>query len=134
MAKSSIAAAFLIALAAAPAFAEPLTAEEAIARQKEQLRDALGLDCDRSGQGEDIVVCGRSGPDPNRVPFPDQRLPGERVRLGPSEAPSGLAGLEAGQSPCSTVGPNQRCSGGLDVFRVVGVLAKIAKHLIDPEE
>jgi hypothetical protein len=121
----------LAALVAAPASAaDPLTAEEAIAHQEAELERALGLRC--GPDGEEIVVCGRPGPDPNRIQ--SERLPGERVSLPPNEVASARDALAIDTSPCTTVGPNQRCSGGLDVFRVVAVLARIGKHVLDPED
>ena len=138
MAKSRLAGAAFIALsAAAPALAaplEPLTAEAAIETQRRGLQEATGTaPCDRDVTGDEIVVCGRVGPDPNRVEVP--RLPGDRIALLPGEPPSGRAALDAtAQSPCSTVGPVQRCSGGLNVFHVAGVLAKIGKHLLDKDD
>ena len=82
----------LTAFAAAPALAlapeAPLTAERAIEVQQDSVREAVGtLPCRRDEAGGDIVVCGRRGPDPNRVPFPDQRLPGEPENLLPGELP-----------------------------------------------
>ena len=57
------------------------------------------------------------------------------MRLLPGEPPSGGAALAAtAPSPCSTVGRNQRCGGGLPVFQTIMLLAKIGKHLIDPED
>ena len=133
---SAFAAAFL--LSPRPAGAQgTITAEEAIETQHRQLQEATGTaPCRPPGESdEDIVVCGRRGPDPNRVPFPDQRMPGDRVRLLPGEPPSGMAALDGtAQSPCSTVGANQRCSGGLNVIQVVGVLAKVGKHLLGRDD
>ena len=85
--------ALLSASAAAPAFAlapeTSLSAERAIEVQKDSVREAVGtLPCRRDGAGADIVVCGRRGPDRNRVPFPGQRLPGEPENLLPGELPS----------------------------------------------
>jgi hypothetical protein len=133
MAKSRTAGALLAAafFTAAPALAQPpapLTAEQAIANQKDQLQASMNLDCRRE-EGE-IVVCGRGGPDPNRLPFPDERLPGDRDGLGPTT----VGALNAGSTRCSTVGPNQQCGGGLDVFAVGIFLFKLGKHLVDPEK
>lgn len=82
----------LAAFAASPAFAlapeAAITAERAIETQKDTVRETVGtLPCRRDGEGGDIVVCGRRGADPNRVPFPDQRLPGEPENLLPGELP-----------------------------------------------
>ena len=84
--------ALLAAVVAAPAGAfapeTPITAERAVEVQRDSVREVVGtLPCRRDGAGGDIVVCGRRGPDPNRVPFPDQRLPGEPENLLPGELP-----------------------------------------------
>lgn len=82
---------FVAAFAFAPAFALapeiPVTAERAIEAQKDMVRETVGtLPC-RGDTAGDIVVCGRRGRDPNRVPFPDRRLPGEPENLLPGELP-----------------------------------------------
>ncbi|HEX8125315.1 MAG TPA: hypothetical protein VF548_07020 [Allosphingosinicella sp.] len=86
------------ALAAAAPAAPPLSAEEALARQQSSLRAGLGLDCDRGGA--DIVVCGRRGPNPNRVPFPDQRTPGEPENHLPGELPRAQASFSTCEFGC----------------------------------
>lgn len=104
-------------LAAGPALAaEPPTAEEALARQKSGLTRSLGLDCGRDGAAGDIVVCGRTGRDPNRLPLDPEPEPGHRL---PGEPPRPADVLAATAPPtCSTVGPNQRCGGGLPVIPI----------------
>ncbi|HEX9966270.1 MAG TPA: hypothetical protein VGB04_14940 [Allosphingosinicella sp.] len=100
------------ALAAAPApAAPPLSAEEALARQASSLRSGLG--CDR-GAGE-IVVCARQGHDPNRLPLPVEPEPGARNAGEPPDPDDSLA-LSA--QKCTTVGPNQQCSGGLPILGI----------------
>lgn len=106
-------AAFLLG-AAAPAAATPVTAEEALARQQAGLQRSLGLDCDRGGEG-DIVVCGRQGPDPNRLPLPVEPEPGAR-NAGEPPDPSEALALSA--EKCTTVGPNQQCGGGLPLIPI----------------
>lgn len=82
-----LAACALILAGAAPARAAPLTAEQAAERQRDGIRQAVGTaPCARGAVG-DIVVCGRRGPDPNRIPFPDQRSEGEPENLLPGELP-----------------------------------------------
>lgn len=95
----------LLAAAAAPALAvapeTSLTAERAIEIQKDMVRDTVGtLPCRRDGAGGDIVVCGRRGPDPNRVPFPDQRTPGEPENLLPGELPRAQASFSTCEFGC----------------------------------
>ena len=122
----------LTALAAPAGAAAPqITAEEAMTNYRKSFDKNAGIDCRRDTGSDEIVVCGRSGQrDPNRVPLPDEQEPGAPVRLLPGEPPSAVAALSAGSGMnCATVGPNPRCNGGLDVFRVVGVLAKVVKEL-----
>ena len=104
----------LLAGAAGPASAAPpATAEEALVRQRSGLRDSLGLDCDRGGG--DIIVCGRLGPDPNRLPLPVPPEPGARHSGEPPD-PSDALALSA--EKCTAVGPNQQCSGGLPILPI----------------
>ena len=121
----------LTALAAPAGAAAPVTAEEAMANYRESFEAGTRIDCRRDADSDEIVVCGRSDRrDPNRIPLPDEREPGAPVRLLPGEPPSAVAALSAGSGMnCATLGPNPRCNGGLDVFRVVGVLGKVVKEL-----
>ena len=116
------------AAAAAPA-APPATADEALARQQASLRASLGLDCDRGG-GE-IVVCGRLGPDPDRLPLPVQPEPGAR-RAGEPPAPG--EALALGAEKCTTVGPNQQCSGGLPILPIAVWLVKTAIEVAEGDD
>jgi len=120
-----------MAIATPAIAAPPITAEEAMTNYQKSFGKSAGIDCRRDTGSDEIVVCGRSEQrDPNRVPLPDEREPGAPVRLLPGEPPSAVAALSAGSGMnCATVGPNPRCNGGLDVFRVVGVLAKMVKEL-----
>jgi len=123
--------------AANPSAAAPsLTAEEAIDVQHRRLQTATGTaPCKRDSPADEILVCGRRGPNPNRVPFPEERLPGERVALLPGEPPSAMAALRAtAASSCSTVGPNQHCAGGLPVVGMLTTLAKIGLHLLGRDD
>jgi hypothetical protein len=110
--------AFLALFAATPALAqEPPAAETLIEAQREQLRDSAGLGaCPTGPAGDDIVVCARQGRDPNRLPFDSEPAPGAR-RAGEIAGPR--AALDSTRlSPCTTVGPNQRCSGGLPIIPI----------------
>jgi hypothetical protein len=132
MAKSRLALlAFALAVHGGSRAQEPLAAEEAIDNQKRQLREATGTaPCPVGGESEEIVVCGRRGPDPYRVPFPDEQPPGARAPgLGTARD-----AMNAGSSPCSTVGRNQRCSGGLPVIQAAMILFKIGKHIVEPDD
>jgi hypothetical protein len=119
------------ALLAAPlSAAPPAGAEEAIARQQSALRSSLGLDCDRGRGGEEIVVCGRQGPDPNRLPLPVEPEPGARI-AGEPVVPTEALALTA--KKCTTVGPNQQCSGGLPILPIALWLARTAIDAIKNE-
>ncbi len=114
MAKLGLAISAASALAAAPvSAAPPASADEALARQQASLRSSLGLDCDR-GTGE-IVVCGRQGPDPHRLPLPVPPEPGARIAGEPAD-PSDALALSA--EKCTPVGPNQQCSGGIPILGI----------------
>jgi hypothetical protein len=122
-------AAPLAAFAAAPASAvapeASLTAERAIEIHKDMVRETVGtLPCRRDGESGDIVVCGRRGPDPNRVPFPDQRTPGVPENLLPGELPRGQASFstcEFGcQQPVTITDKDVRKYGGRILRHILG--------------
>lgn len=116
---------------ALPADAPSLSAEGAIENQRRELVSAARIGCRRIDESE-ILVCGRQGADPNRITV--EAVAGDRANLMPGELPNGVEASHLGSERCSTVGPNQRCGGGLDAFLVAGVLYKIGKHLLDPDE
>lgn len=118
------------ALAAFPAAAQPLSAEQALARQQSSLRSGLGIGCDRGSA--QIVVCARQGPDPNRLPLPVQPEPGDR-RSGEPVDPSETLALSA--QTCTTVGRNPRCSGGLPILAIAAMIAQtVVKAALKEEE
>ena len=120
----------LLAGAAEPASAlPPATAEDALARQQSGLQKSLGLDCDRGGG--DIVVCGRAGPDPNRLPLPVPPEPGARHSGEPAD-PSDALALSADK--CTTVGPNQQCSGGLPIIPIAIWLIRTAIKVAEGDD
>jgi hypothetical protein len=126
------AAIILIAAFAPPAFAlapeAPLTAERAVETQKDMVREVVGtLPCRRDGAGGDIVVCGRRGPDPNRVPFPDQRLAGERENLLPGELPRAQTNYDT----CAIACPR---GAGIDVFKAIDTSIKIVRHILGKDD
>jgi hypothetical protein len=114
----------LIGLSAPAVAAEPLTAESALGKYRLSVHP---LECPKRGDGE-IVVCGRSArPDPNRLPLPIDRPPGEIV---PGEATASAGKLET----CSNVGPVQQCGGGLPVMAIALFAVKTAIKLIEKDD
>jgi hypothetical protein len=124
-------AAAALALASTPAVAAPpLSAEEALARQQSSLRSGLGLDCDRAAA--EIVVCGRQGPDPNRLPLPVSPEPGARDR---GEPPVPSEALALSDQKCTTVGRNPRCNGGLPILGIALYIAQtVVKAALKEED
>lgn len=118
-------------LASAPAPAAPAAgAEEAIARQQASLRSSLGLDCDRDAA--EIVICGRQGPDPNRLPLPVPPEPGDR-RSGEPVDPAQTLALSA--ETCTTVGRNPRCNGGLPILGIALMIVQtVVKAAVKEQE
>lgn len=100
-----------------------------------QAKRNMGLtpreDCGKGDADGSIIVCGRRGPDPNRLPLPDERddLEGKRVA---GDIPRASAAPTKVLS-CSVVGQNNSCSGGVSLISVAVVAAKIVTKLIDPE-
>jgi hypothetical protein len=135
MAKSRLAAGLLLIAWQAEAVAAP-TAEQAMVQYRRTFRPVSELRCPKSTGADDIVVCGRrEGRDPNRVPFPEAREPGERVHLLPGEPPSAMAALNAASGdPCRMAGPNHPCDGAMTIWSpdgpsLLGGLIKVVRHL-----
>ncbi|TFI57465.1 hypothetical protein E2493_14745 [Sphingomonas parva] len=114
----------------APAAADPpaISAEAAISRQRDQLLDGSGIGCRRGGD-EEIVVCGSRNDD--REPLAAQRVPGERVHLLPSEPPSALAAMSAGERSCAE---SRACGATIDFLKAGKVLVKIGKHILGDDD
>jgi hypothetical protein len=85
----------LLFLAGPMATAPALTAEQALKRYRDHFLTVSELDCPRGSA--DIVVCGRTGREPDRPPIPYQMKPGDRVRLLPGEPPGASAALASGR-------------------------------------
>jgi hypothetical protein len=115
----------LISLAAPAGAAEPVTAESALNNYRLSVKP---LECPKRADDE-IVVCGRASdrPDPNRLPLPVERPPGEIV---PGEARASAGELEK----CTNVGPVQQCGGGLPVMAIAMFAVKTAIKLIDKDD
>ena len=69
----------------AMAAAQPATAEQALETYRKTFQSPRQLDCPKSEGSDEIIVCARSkgAPDPNRLPLPVMREPGDRI---PGEA------------------------------------------------
>lgn len=87
--------------------------------------------CERGG--DTIVVCG-SQAERNarqRLPLPRAAVEGALPQTG--EAPRASAAAVR-QGSCGVVGgQGAGCTGGLPVFQAVGVLAKVATAIVDPD-
>jgi hypothetical protein len=126
-------AALLLAGTAGPALAlapeASLTAEQAVEIQQEGVREAVGTaSCARDRETGDIVVCGRRGADPNRLPLPVERLPGERENLLPGELPRAQASFSTCVVGCQPMGIV------VDPFRVIKVGSKIVRHVLGKDD
>lgn len=129
-----ISAVLMLAVAAAPASAaEPPTAEQAMAQYRRTFQPVDELRCPKGVGPEDVVVCGRrEGRDPNRVPLPEEREPGERVALIAGEPPSATEGLaRTDRGPCETAGPNHPCGGSISLLSILFGAIQIAKAVHD---
>ena len=88
-------------------------------------------DCGKPGKDGAIIVCGRRGPNPNRLPLPEERTePGERVR---GDVPSGVAAANMRSHRCGVSGQGEQCNGGLNALGIAATAAKLLIKLADPE-
>jgi hypothetical protein len=89
------------------------------------VRQVVGTAPCPSGAGAgDIVVCGRRGPDPNRIPFPDLREPGSPENLLPGELPRAQTSYDTClfgcQHPVTITDKDVRKYGGRILRHVLG--------------
>ena len=114
-----------LALLAAPAAAsaQPVTPAEAIARQREEIRNVIDQVCAPPAGPDEVVVCGRR-PALERYRVPMSELPPGSSRRETAGGEQ-LRAMEAGSERCSTVGPMPRCGGvdflgmGIAILRAV---------------
>ena len=129
MAKSRTAPFLIFLLAPVPAAAQTASPEELVEAQRSRLRETVRIDCPPSSDEEEIVVCGSRGEDRHRLPLPvgpDPHLPANRA--GGEQR----AALAIDTSRCSTVGPNQQCTQGLDLLGIAFTAARaVAQALIN---
>ena len=129
MSRMAALAASAALLASPPAAAQ--TADQAMARYRETFQPTQQLDCPKSENSDDIVVCGRTEErSKERLPLPVED-PGARIAGEPISA---VTASRAGTERCTTTGPNQKCSSGFPVFAVAGFLYRLAKKVADPDE
>ena len=100
--------------------AEPVTAEQAMENYRKRFESVDEIDCPKPTDPDEILVCGRSGkPDPNRLPLPVERVPGEHI-----------AGDPVGGAAFSCL---RNCYQGLDVIKIVTTGIKIVDHILHPD-
>jgi hypothetical protein len=128
----AVAALLVLPFAPQAAAAAPVTADQAMTNYRSTFRSVAELRCPKA-EGAEIVVCARpEGPDPNRVPFPDEHDPGARVGLLPGEPPSATEALaRTDRSACAAAGPNHSCGGSISLFSLLFGVIKVAKAVHD---
>ena len=132
---SRMTAAVVLVFSVTAASAQPVTAEQAVENYRGAFKSLEELDCPKSTDPEEVVVCGRRDrADTARLPLPVAPEPGRRVQ---GEAVSTVAAAGRRET-CSTVGPMQECGGGLPIFGIAVTAAKaavkIAEEIIDPDD
>lgn len=106
-----------------------VTADEAVAMSRRQVREMVARVCPPGATDNDVVVCGRrAGISPYRLPLPVAPTPGTGERAGGAQR----AAMEAGGTYCSAVGRDQQCGGGFDVIGIgFAIVRGIAQALIN---
>jgi hypothetical protein len=93
-----------------------VTADEAIAMGRAQLRDMLSIDCPPGRAGDEVVVCGRRRDQSRyRLPMAEAQLGrGTGVRAGDAQ----LHAMEANDQSCTPIGRDNGCGGGIDLIGI----------------
>jgi hypothetical protein len=133
MSRRTISAAFILASSGSPLLAEPaFSAEDALAKQKSLLSGSLGLRSGAGADGQEIMVCGKRGPSPYRLPLGSAPEPGAR-RAG--EAADQRETMALNPERCSPARPRPE-SDRLDLLAIaitaVAVAAKAAGKDLQP--
>ena len=92
-------------------------AQEYIDRARINLGITSRKDCGKPDKDGAIIVCARRGPDPNRLPLPNERenIAGRTIT---GEIPDGQAATNLKSAhTCSTVGNGYGCSKGLSIVK-----------------
>jgi len=98
-----------------------VTADEALAMSRTQVRDLVASGCPPGTLDSDVVVCGRrGGVSRYRLPLPTPVVPGTGEQAGGEQ----LAAMDAGSARCSAVGRDQQCGGGFDIFAIGFVIVR----------
>ena len=109
--------------------ADPGT-EDAAARQQRELRDVLGLDCDRGRSSGEIVVCGKRSRSPYRIRFALDPEPGVRR---PGEPQDQREAMALNPKPCPPPARPKPQSEGLDLLAVAATAVTIAAAVADDD-
>jgi hypothetical protein len=92
-----------------------VTADEAVAMSRRQLRGMVARACPPGTTDSDVVVCGRRAVrSPYRLPLPSLPARGTGEQAGGEQ----LAAMNAGSERCSAVGRDQQCGGGFDMIGI----------------
>lgn len=111
-------------VAADAAAAQPVTPDEAIAAQQNQLREALRLRCPEMREDEEIVVCGRQT-ETGRYRVPPSA--GSAAATGGRAGGEQMAALEMGSVRCDTTsGGFQQCGH----FDILGLGMMVVKRAV----
>jgi hypothetical protein len=127
MTKSRTVLALLLSLVSAPAIALPAGADQALDAQRSGLRTMMRLDCPPAADDEEIVVCGSRDEDRRqRLPLAIAPAPRAADRAGGEQR----AALAAAVDPCTPVGRDQQCNGGLDLIGIGFTIARAIARAI----
>ena len=119
-------AALVASAAAAPIPALPVDPDRLVAARQAELRETMRLDCPPAADEEEIVVCGARETDRSYRIDPAFRTAPGSERAGQAQRDA----LAIDSSRCTTVGPNQQCTRGLDVIGIGFMVARAVVQAI----
>ena len=120
----------LLILAPAPAAAQQITADQAMANFRNSI-DTPVRRCPGPGSGEEVIVCAQR-PEENRFRVP--------LYAAPDESPAARAGgeqraaLEQNDQRCTPIGRMQQCGGGLPIAAIAAYVIRNAVAIIQGDE